>query len=33
VKESTKEMLIFALARIGAVLIFSGYKTIAMLSD
>ena len=33
VKESTKEMLIFALAGIGAVLIFSGYKIIAMLGD
>lgn len=32
-KDSTKEMLVFLLTGIGAVLLFSGYKIIALLSD
>jgi hypothetical protein len=33
VKETTKEMLVFLLTGIAVVLIFSGYKIIALLGD
>lgn len=32
-KESTKEMLVFLLTGIAAVLVFSGYKILALLID
>jgi len=33
VKESTKEMLVFLLTGIGAVIVFSGYKILALLGN